>query len=62
MGLENTSSSLIVVGLILTTFLVVFLGLLFLQLTILRRVRLQNEEAARSAENGSSKPIARITP
>lgn len=62
MVLDNTSSTLIVVGLVLITFLVVFLGLLFLQLTILRRVRRQNEEEPRSAANGSSKPIARITP
>ncbi|KAK7894604.1 hypothetical protein LTR67_006365 [Exophiala xenobiotica] len=51
MVLANTSSSLIVVGLVLITFLVVFVGLLFLQLTILRRVRLQNEEEPRSAAN-----------
>jgi len=51
MVLDNTSSTLIVVGLVLITFLVVFLGLLFLQLTILRRVRRQNEEEPPSAAN-----------
>jgi len=43
MSLDTTTSYLIVVGLVLVTFLVIIIGLLFLQLTIIR-VRLQNEE------------------
>ena len=43
MSLDTTTSYLIVVGLVLVTFLVIIIGLLFLQLTIIR-VRLRNEE------------------
>lgn len=53
MSLDTTTSCLIVVGLVLAAFLVIFLGLLFLQLTIIR-VRLHNEEAPSSFANRRS--------
>src|SRR5436190_845653 len=43
MSLDTTTSCLIVVGLVLATFLIVILGLLFLLLTTIR-TRLHNEE------------------
>jgi hypothetical protein len=50
MSLNTTTSCLIVVGLVLAAFLVIFLELLFLHLTIIR-VSLHNEEAPSSFAN-----------